>query len=174
MWSAAAPLQTPALCVVQQFCADAAAWLAAHPHNVVAVHCKAGKGRTGIMICCLMLFLHLNAPALANLPNSSSANGVASAAAEAAAEGGSSKASEAHGSRERSSSSAAVRSPPAAAAAAAGAAAAGSWHPWHNVEPLLLQRLPQPAQNVLDLYALRRTHNSNGVSIPSQRRCVWL
>ncbi|WIA19851.1 hypothetical protein OEZ85_005754 [Tetradesmus obliquus] len=101
--------QTPALVVVQQFCANAAAWLAAHPHNVVAVHCKAGKGRTGIMICCLMLYLHLSAPALANLPGSSSADAAA---------------------------------------------------------------LPQPPRDVLELYAARRTHDLNGVSIPSQRRYV--
>jgi hypothetical protein len=154
--------------VVQQFCADAAAWLAAHPHNVVAVHCKAGKGRTGIMICCLMLYLHLNAPALANLPDSSSADAAAAAAAaQVAAESGDSKASVREGS---SSNGCTAGSPPTAAAAAAGLA--DSWHPWQSVEPLLLQRLPQPAQNVLDLYALRRTHDLNGVSIPSQRRWV--
>jgi hypothetical protein len=33
-------LQTPPLAMVQQFCTDAAAWLAADPTNVVVVHCK--------------------------------------------------------------------------------------------------------------------------------------
>jgi hypothetical protein len=159
-------LQTPALRVVQQFCADAAAWLAAHPHNVVAVHCKAGKGRTGIMICCLMLYLHLNAPALANLPDGSNADALTTAAAVDDFRGG-----DADGARGSSSSGFTTGSPPAAAAAAA-AGLADSWHPWQSVEPLLLQQLPQPAQNVLELYAQRRTHDLNGVSIPSQRRSV--
>lgn len=34
--------QTPPLALVQQFCADAAAWLAADSANVVVVHCKVG------------------------------------------------------------------------------------------------------------------------------------
>ena len=26
-------------------------WMSAHPDNIIAVHCKGGKGRTGTMIC---------------------------------------------------------------------------------------------------------------------------
>ena len=37
------------------FCESAKRWLDADPRNVVAVHCKAGKGRTGMMICALMV-----------------------------------------------------------------------------------------------------------------------
>ena len=33
---------------------DVCRWLDDHPLNVVAVHCKAGKGRTGMMVCCLL------------------------------------------------------------------------------------------------------------------------
>eukprot|EP00882_Tetradesmus_deserticola_P034602 GHRQ01039754.1.p1 GENE.GHRQ01039754.1~~GHRQ01039754.1.p1 ORF type:complete len:186 (-),score=68.42 GHRQ01039754.1:302-859(-) len=169
---------------MQQFCTDAAAWLAENPLNVVAVHCKAGKGRTGIMICCLMLYLHVNAPALANLPDSSAADAAAAevrgTTAVTASSGGDGTTGDedcvavplpqcssrtcatggGHSSKERSNSSAKF-----------GAAGSGdSWHPWQSVEPLLPQQLPQPAQNVLRLYALRRTHDLNGVSIPSQRR----
>lgn len=32
------------------FCDDAHSWLQANPKNIIAVHCKAGKGRTGTMI----------------------------------------------------------------------------------------------------------------------------
>ena len=41
--------------VVPRFCADVHAWLAAHPANVVGIHCKAGKGRTGMLIAAYLL-----------------------------------------------------------------------------------------------------------------------
>ena len=43
--------------MIRAFCIDASAWLHAAPQNVVAVHCKAGKGRTGVMVCALLLHL---------------------------------------------------------------------------------------------------------------------
>lgn len=49
---------------MQEFCEDAAAFLAAAPDNVVVVHCKAGKGRTGMLICALLL--HMVAVCLVN------------------------------------------------------------------------------------------------------------
>eukprot|EP01062_Namystynia_karyoxenos_P073322 TRINITY_DN70124_c0_g1_i1.p1 TRINITY_DN70124_c0_g1~~TRINITY_DN70124_c0_g1_i1.p1 ORF type:complete len:1598 (+),score=505.70 TRINITY_DN70124_c0_g1_i1:362-4795(+) len=34
---------------------DAQEFLDAHPENVIAAHCKAGKGRTGVVICCMLM-----------------------------------------------------------------------------------------------------------------------
>ncbi|KAF6261739.1 protein-tyrosine phosphatase-like protein [Scenedesmus sp. NREL 46B-D3] len=163
--------QTPALRVVQQFCTDAAAWLAAHPHNVVAVHCKAGKGRTGIMICCLMLYLHINAPALANLPDRNSADAGNSAAAAAAAGGaavtgvgGAAAVTALDGADSKAEDTVGFVVPPPqgtsrtlpVGSSSSGDSSSGShlkaagpsdgWHPWQSVEPLLLQQLPEPAQ----------------------------
>lgn len=41
--------------VIPRFCADAESWLSGHPDNVIAIHCKAGKGRTGMIIACYLL-----------------------------------------------------------------------------------------------------------------------
>ncbi|KAG8460131.1 hypothetical protein KFE25_014276 [Diacronema lutheri] len=47
----------PSMDALLLFVADARAWLIADARNVVAVHCKAGKGRTGVMIGALLLAL---------------------------------------------------------------------------------------------------------------------
>ncbi|GLC33518.1 hypothetical protein PLESTB_000083700 [Pleodorina starrii] len=47
--------QAPPLHLMLDVCRDAAAWLAADPNHVVALHCKAGKGRTGAVVCALLL-----------------------------------------------------------------------------------------------------------------------
>ena len=49
--------------MIAPFCRDVAGWLGADADNVAAVHCKAGKGRTGLMVACLLLYLRLAATA---------------------------------------------------------------------------------------------------------------
>jgi len=47
----------PPLALVSAFCASCKAWLLQGLDHVVAVHCKAGKGRTGLMVSCLLMHL---------------------------------------------------------------------------------------------------------------------
>ncbi|CAD8203689.1 unnamed protein product [Paramecium octaurelia] len=48
--------QAPPFNLIVEFCAMVHSWLMSNPNNVIAVHCKAGKGRTGMMICCYLLY----------------------------------------------------------------------------------------------------------------------
>ena len=49
--------EAPPLNILRPFCEDAKKFLDEDEQNVVAIHCKAGKGRTGTLICCLLLYL---------------------------------------------------------------------------------------------------------------------
>ena len=47
---------SPPFSLIQLFCEDVHRHVTSDPRNMVAVHCKAGKGRTGVMICCYLLY----------------------------------------------------------------------------------------------------------------------
>ena len=49
----------PKFAQLNNLCSIAQAFMETDPDNVVAIHCKAGKGRTGTVICCLLLHLHI-------------------------------------------------------------------------------------------------------------------
>ena len=48
--------QPSSMDMISSFCEDAHAWLSQGSDYVVATHCKAGKGRTGFMIACYLLY----------------------------------------------------------------------------------------------------------------------
>lgn len=48
----------PPIEMMQPFCETVGSYLQKDPERVAAIHCKAGKGRTGTMIACLLLYLN--------------------------------------------------------------------------------------------------------------------
>jgi len=47
---------SPTLTLLAKLCQNMHDFMEKDPNNVVVVHCNAGKGRTGALICCYMLF----------------------------------------------------------------------------------------------------------------------
>jgi phosphatidylinositol-3,4,5-trisphosphate 3-phosphatase/dual-specificity protein phosphatase PTEN len=49
----------PSFQMIFDLCENVQMYLDSHPENVAVLHCKAGKGRTGVMICCWMLYANM-------------------------------------------------------------------------------------------------------------------
>jgi len=45
----------PPIKLIQDCCRDIELWLQDNPLHIVGINCKAGKGRTGLIICCYLL-----------------------------------------------------------------------------------------------------------------------
>ncbi|XP_050227814.1 phosphatidylinositol 3,4,5-trisphosphate 3-phosphatase and protein-tyrosine-phosphatase PTEN1 [Mercurialis annua] len=46
----------PPLEMVKKFCESVYSWLSQDPRNIVVIHCMAGKGRTGLMVCAYLVY----------------------------------------------------------------------------------------------------------------------
>ena len=52
--------QPPPFIYMLEFCKDVEQYLGRSDENIAAIHCKAGKGRTGVMICCYLVYSRAN------------------------------------------------------------------------------------------------------------------
>ncbi|OMO87720.1 hypothetical protein CCACVL1_08802 [Corchorus capsularis] len=51
----------PNLEMVKSFCESVYSWLSSDPKNIAVIHCMAGKGRTGLMVCAYLVYTGMSA-----------------------------------------------------------------------------------------------------------------
>ncbi|XP_010936365.2 phosphatidylinositol 3,4,5-trisphosphate 3-phosphatase and protein-tyrosine-phosphatase PTEN1 [Elaeis guineensis] len=51
----------PPLSMIKIFCESVYSWLSNDPQNIAVVHCMAGKGRTGLMVCAYLVYSGMSA-----------------------------------------------------------------------------------------------------------------
>ncbi|MED6197993.1 hypothetical protein PIB30_061948 [Stylosanthes scabra] len=51
----------PPLEMIKDFCESVHSWLSSDPKNIAVIHCMAGKGRTGLMVCSYLIYSGMSA-----------------------------------------------------------------------------------------------------------------
>ncbi|KAI4346636.1 hypothetical protein L6164_007517 [Bauhinia variegata] len=51
----------PSLEMIKAFCKSVDSWLSSDPKNIAVIHCMAGKGRTGLMVCSYLVYCGMSA-----------------------------------------------------------------------------------------------------------------
>ncbi|XP_027353325.1 phosphatidylinositol 3,4,5-trisphosphate 3-phosphatase and protein-tyrosine-phosphatase PTEN1 [Abrus precatorius] len=51
----------PSLQMIKAFCESVDSWLSRDPKNIAVIHCMAGKGRTGLMVCSYLTYCGMSA-----------------------------------------------------------------------------------------------------------------